>query len=326
MTESPGARLRALFNNGETTLAPFGALPIHAQMAERAGYEMFELSGATAAWWLFGVADVGWVTLTEVVDLARRITRAVDIPVYADADTGYGGPVNVQRTVSEFIDAGVAGIHIEDQQNPKKAGGQPGIEIISDAEAIGRLNAACAARDRIDPDFVIVARTDGYGTSGGGVEEAIRRGQLYKQETGVDVIFYEGFHTWEQVRTAIAATPGPAYSIPSLDMKQRPPLKELSEMGQALEILPFVLPGVHDAWRILLDVKKQDSYAPMDEYFGRMAAAVGTPYGVHWGDVFGKPSYQEVRELEERFLPADQHRDYVNNINAQWSDDDQEKE
>ena len=153
----------------------------------------------------------GWLTLTEVVAHAKRVARSVDIPVYCDADTGFGAPINVQRTVQEFIDAGVAGIHIEDQREPKKSGGTTGIELVSDAEAIGRLNAAVDARDRLDADFVIVARTDGYGAAGGGVDEAIRRAQLYRAETGVDAIFYEGFHTWEQAELALKETPGPNY-------------------------------------------------------------------------------------------------------------------
>ncbi|WP_157157593.1 oxaloacetate decarboxylase [Diaminobutyricimonas sp. LJ205] len=316
MTQTKGARLRALFQDSQTTLVPFGVLPIHAQMAEAAGFEAFEVSGGISAWWEHGVADVGYVTLTEVVDHARRVARSVDIPVYCDADTGYGAPVNVVRTVREFIDAGVAGIHIEDQKEPKKAGGQPGIALVSDAEAIGRLNAAVEARDKYDPDFVLVARTDGYGAAGGSVEEAIRRGQLYREETGVDVIFYEGFHTWDQIRLALSETPGPAYAIPSPSIEPRPPMAELSAMGQSIEIVPFILPGVHEAWRLLLDVKKAGTYEPMDDYIKKIAAAQGTEYGVGWGDGFARPSYADVRRMEEAFLPEEQQRDYVNNVNA----------
>ena len=156
---SPGKALRAIFDSPETALMPFGALPLHAQMAQHAGFDAFQLSGGMSAWWL-GVSDTGWLTMTEVVEHAKRTARAVDIPIYCDADTGFGAPINVQRTVSEFIDAGVGGIHIEDQREPKKSGGVAGIELVSDAEAIGRLNAAVDARDKLDKDFVIVARTD----------------------------------------------------------------------------------------------------------------------------------------------------------------------
>lgn len=312
-----GQRLRALFESRETTLMPFGVLPIHAQMAERAGFDAFEISGGMLSWWVGGVADVGYLTLTEIVQHAARVARSVDIPVYCDADTGYGGPVNVQRTMTEFIHAGIAGIHIEDQKEPKKAGGQSGIELVSDAEAIGRLNAACDARDATDPDFVIVARTDGYGAAGGSLKEAIRRGQLFKAETGADVIFYEGLHTWDQIRTALTETPGPAYAIPHPSIEARPPMGELAAMGQSIDIVPFLLPGVADSWKLLVDVAEAGHYGPMDDYIKAIAAQRGTKYDVGWGDGFGRPSYADARSLEEQFLPADQQRDYVNNANAE---------
>src|SRR3954470_12847683 len=172
-------RLRRLLTSGETTVMPFGILPIHAQMAEQAGFEAFEISGGMTAWWVFGMPDSGLVTQTEIIEHAARVVRSVNIPIYCDADTGYGGPLNVWRTTQEFIAAGVAGIHIEDQREPKKAGGGPGVEIVPDAEAVGRLTAAIDARNELDPDFVIVARTDAYGAAGGSLAEAIRRGNLY---------------------------------------------------------------------------------------------------------------------------------------------------
>lgn len=189
---------------------PFGVLPIHAQMAERAGFEAFEISGGMTSWWIGGAADVGLLTLTEMTQHAARVARSVDIPVYCDADTGYGGVMNVRRTVHEFIWSGIAGIHLEDQEEPKKAGGQSGIALVSDAEAIGRFTAATDARDELDEDFVIVARTDGYGAAGGGLKEAIRRGQLYRKETAVDVIFYE------------ACTTGRRYGSPCRRPRGRP--------------------------------------------------------------------------------------------------------
>lgn len=317
MTEKKTTRLKALFQRPETVLMPFGVLPLHAQMAERAGFEAFEVSGGMSTWWLGGVPDVGLMTLTEVIENAARVARSVDIPVFCDADTGYGGPANIRRTVHEFIHAGVAGIHIEDQKEPKKAGGQSGIALVSDEEAIGRFRAACDARDELDKDFVIVARTDGYGAAGGSLEEAIRRGQLYARETDADVIFYEGLHTWDQIRTALAETPKPAYAIPAQTISPRPSMSELSAMGQSIEIVPFLLPGAHEVWKLLVDVKKAGHYGPMDDYIKRMNQAKGTEYDIGWGDKFVRPSYAEVRGMEEKYLPADQQRDYVNNVNAQ---------
>jgi 2-methylisocitrate lyase-like PEP mutase family enzyme len=310
-TPSKAQRLREFFASPRTELMPFGVLPIHAQMAEAAGFEAFHISGGMASWWLKGVPDVGLMTRTEVIDNARRVVQSVDIPVYCDADTGYGGIQNVGQTVREFIDAGVAGIHIEDQLDPKKAGGQAGIEIVSDEEAIGRLNAAVEARNNIDPDFVITARTDGYAVAGGGLEEALRRGQLYRAETDVDVIFYEGIRDWEEVRYLLTETEGPAYVIASRHAGPTPPVAQLSEWGQAIQIVPFLQPGVQDAWKLLLKVKNSGEMAAYDQYMQDSFALEGTEEFVGYGDRFVKPSYQQVRELEERHLPADQQRDYA---------------
>ena len=311
---SPGRARRAVFESDTAELLPLGAVPIHAQMAQHAGFSAFQLSGAASAWWQ-GISDVGWLTMTEVVDLARRTVRAADIPIYCDADTGYGAPVNVQRTVREFIDAGVAGIHIEDQREPKKSGGIAGIELVSDSEAIGRLNAACDARDEFDRDFMIVARTDGYGAAGGGIDEAIRRGQLYKAETGADVIFYEGFHTWEQAELALKETPGPAYVIGTPLIGTRS-IAELSAMGQAVQSLPVFLPGVHAVYRFMVDVMKSGEASAFNEQLERMSSEAGTSYDIGWGAMFGRPSTDYVRQTEEKYLPEEARRDYDSSAHA----------
>jgi methylisocitrate lyase len=309
MNEKKTTRLRRIFESDTTELMPFGVMPIHAQMAERAGFGSFHMSGGMTSWWN-GLPDVGLMTRTEIVDAARKIAHSVDIPVYCDADTGYGGIQNVRKTVQEFVAAGVAGIHIEDQRDPKKAGGQAGIAIVSDEEAIGRLRAAVEVRDELDPDFVITARTDGYGAAGGGLEEALRRGKLYRQETGVDVIFYEGIRTWDEVRHLLAETTGPTYAIASRHAGPTPPVAELSKMGQAINIVPFIIPGIQELWKLLLKVRDSGELAPIDEYLHLMFEIEGTEEFVGWGDAFVQPSYQDVRALEERFLPAEQQRDY----------------
>jgi 2-methylisocitrate lyase-like PEP mutase family enzyme len=290
---------------------PFGVLPIHAQMAQHAGYEAFEVSGGMTAWWTAGAPDSGLLTQTEVVAHAARVVRSVDIPVYCDADTGYGGVLNVRRTTQEFIHAGVAGIHIEDQREPKKSGGGPGIELVPDAEAVGRLRAAIDSRDEIDPDFVIVARTDGYGAAGGSLAEAIRRGNLYKREAGADVIFYEGLRTWDEARIAIAETQGPAYAIVSKDARPTPSLAEQSAMGQAMSVLRFTLPGVQEVWNLLLRARQSGSFAPVDEYLDAAEQYRGTDFFVGHGDRFVRPAYARLRDLEERYLPPGLQRDYT---------------
>jgi 2-methylisocitrate lyase-like PEP mutase family enzyme len=310
-SEKMTTRLRRLLTSPETTVMPFGVLPIHAQMAQHAGYEAFEISGGMSAWWIGGAPDLGLLTQTEMVAHATRVVRSVDIPVYCDADTGYGGVLNVLRTTQEFIHAGVAGIHIEDQREPKRTGGGPGIDLVSDAEAVGRLRAAIDARDELDPDFVIVARTDGYGAAGGSLAEAIRRGNLYRREAGADVIFYEGLRTWDEARVAIAETEGPAYAIVSKDARPTPSLAEQTAMGQAMSVLRFILPGVQEVWNLLLKARQSGSFAPVDEYLDAVEQYRGTDFFVGNGDRFVRPTYAQGRAIEERYLPPELQRDYT---------------
>jgi methylisocitrate lyase len=254
------------------------------------------------------------MTRTEVLDNARRVAQSVDIPVYCDSDTGYYGIQNVRKTVQDFISAGVAGIHIEDQVEPKKAGGQAGIQIVSDEEAIGRLRCACEARDEIDPDFVLTARTDAYAVAGGGLEEALRRGRLYRKETGVDVIFYEGIRSWKEIEYLLKETPGPAYCIASRHAGRSPSIKELSKMKQAMNVLMLFTPGVQGIWDLMLKVAKTGEVYHYDDYLAERFAHEGEESFLGLGDIFVKPTYKEVRELEERFLPPEKHRDYEGSV------------
>lgn len=315
MVGSPKSRLlREFFFSPKTELLPLGVVPIHAQMCERAGFGAFHISGGLSAWWLNGEPDTGMMSRSEVLDNARRIVRSVDIPVYCDADTGYGGIQNVRKTIQEFIQVGLAGCHIEDQLDPKKAGGAAGIALVSDEEAIGRLNAAIEARDELDPDFVITARTDGYGAGGGGLGEAVRRAKLYREKTKVDVIFFEGLRTWEEVRFALSEVPGPAYAIASRHAGRTPSVAELTDMGQAVQVLPIAFPGVQEIWKLVRAIAVQGGPAPMDEYVEKLFSIEGTEDFTGYGDGFVKPTYEQVREMEEKFLPKDQQRDYEGSI------------
>lgn len=314
MTKSKSHRLREFFFSPKTELLPLGVLPIHAQMCERAGFGAFHISGAMSAWWLNGEPDAGLTTRSEMLDNARRVVQSVDIPVYADADTGYGGVQNVRKTIQELIRAGVAGCHIEDQLDPKKAGGAAGIALVSDEEAVGRLNAAIEARDELDADFVITARTDGYGAGGGGLAEAVRRGKLYRERTKADVIFFEGLRSWDEIRFALSEVSGPAYAIASRHAGRTPSVAEMTEMGQAINVLPIAVPGVQEIWTLLLEIKRAGQTGPMDEYVRKLFSIEGAEEFTGYGDVFIKPTYEQIRGMEEKFLPISQRRDYEGSI------------
>ena len=163
--------------------------PLDAQIAERAGLSCVYMSGYSVAL-LNGWPDMGLLTMTEMTRTASMIAGAVEIPVIADADDGYGNALTTMRTVQEYIKTGVAGIHIEDQQFPKRCGHIAGKLLVSREEAVGKFRAAVEVRNRLDPDFVLIARTDGFGAVGGSLEEAIWRGRAYA-DAGVDLVWCE---------------------------------------------------------------------------------------------------------------------------------------
>ncbi|HEY6473541.1 MAG TPA: isocitrate lyase/PEP mutase family protein, partial [Acidimicrobiales bacterium] len=167
------ARLRARLDREELMTVPGGCMPLWAMMAQRAGFELFFLAGSQLSWFLYGVPDCGIVGLRDVVDHARHLAARADIPVLVDADTGYGNAVNVTYAVQEFVRSGVAGISIEDQEAPKKSGTNAGRRCISLAEATGKIRAAVAARDELDPSFVVCARTDAIGAESTNFEDAL---------------------------------------------------------------------------------------------------------------------------------------------------------
>jgi carboxyvinyl-carboxyphosphonate phosphorylmutase len=186
MAVSPGARLRQLMATQAPVIAPGAANALSARIVADAGFDVVYVSGAGIANWALGVPDLGLTTRQDVVTEVARICRAVDVPVIADADTGYGNALNVYRTVEEFERAGVAAIQLEDQVDPKRCGHFEGKAVITAAEMEAKLHAALDARR--DGDLVIIARTDARAVDG--LDAAIERGQRYRA-AGADAIFVE---------------------------------------------------------------------------------------------------------------------------------------
>jgi isocitrate lyase len=187
--ERPGRRFRQLLGDEPYVFTGGIYSPLDAQLAERAGMKAIYMSGYSVAM-LNGWPDMGFLTMTEMTRAASMIASAVEIPVIADADDGYGSALNTMRTVAEYVKTGVAGIHLEDQQYPKRCGHIAGKTIVSREEACGKFRAAIAERDRLDREFVVIARTDAYGAVGGSMEEAIWRGRAYA-DLGVDLVWCE---------------------------------------------------------------------------------------------------------------------------------------
>ncbi len=186
--------LRSLLARSNILMAPGATDAIHARMIQEAGFDAVYATGAGIANVHFGLPDIGLLTMTEMVEHIRRIADAVDVPVIADADTGYGNPLNVMRAVREFERAGVAAIQIEDQVSPKRCGHFDGKEVVSADEMVQKLRAAVAARQ--DPELVLIARTDALATHG--FDEAVARGRLYAAH-GADVVFVEAPTSAEQI-------------------------------------------------------------------------------------------------------------------------------
>lgn len=224
---SLASTLRRRLSTGQLLIAPGAMDALSARIIQQAGGEVVYFTGAGFANSQFAVPDLGLTTLSETTEQVRRITAAVDIPIIADADTGYGGPLNVRRTVMELERAGVAGIQIEDQQEPKRCGHFDHRAVASKEVMIARVRAACDAR--VDPDLVIVARTDARQTEG--LEAAIDRAIAYA-EAGADLLFVEAPVSVQELRAIPPALPVPA--VLNLVEGGRTPLlpaSELQEMG-----------------------------------------------------------------------------------------------
>lgn len=191
---SRGSRLRALLGAPGATIAPGVYDALGARLVEQVGFDVCYLTGAGVANAQFGFPDVGLVTLTEMVDCARRVMDATALPVIVDADTGHGGPLSVMRSVRLFERAGAAGIQIEDQAMPKRCGHFAGKRIVDTEEMVTRIEAARMARS--DPSLVIIARTDARAVEG--FDAAVERARQYAR-AGADAIFVEAPETVEEL-------------------------------------------------------------------------------------------------------------------------------
>lgn len=201
---SPAASLRGLIEAGGIVMAPGAADPLAARLVQQAGFPAVYMTGFGATASRLGMPDLGLLTQTEMTEHARNMTRAVSIPVIADADTGYGGPSNIHRAVREYLQAGVAAIHLEDQAAPKRCGQLAGIRLVGAEENAQRLR--CAVEAKGGDDLLIIGRTDALPAQG--IDEAVRRAHLY-QAAGVDLVFIDGIKRIAEVEAVARAVPGP---------------------------------------------------------------------------------------------------------------------
>src|SRR5579863_588473 len=264
------SRLRDLLAGPEMIVAPFVFDCIQARLAAAAGFEAVYMTGfGTAA--ARGFPDLGLLTMTEMVANAGAISRSVNVPVICDADTGYGNPLNVWRTVREYEDSGAAALHIEDQVFPKRCGFLAGKQVIAMDEMVPKVRAACDARR--DPNFVIIARTDALAVNGW--DDVARRARAYRA-AGADLIFVDGIRTLDDLRRYVAEIG----DLPLLYNGSLLPVDELARHGFKLTIhtgtLMAAFVAIRDAMRQLKETGVLD--VPITGHlFGELIETLGVP-------------------------------------------------
>lgn len=295
-------RLAASLAAPEITVAPGVYDGISARLVEQQGFETGFLSGAGVSNSRLAQPDVGFLSLPDIADLTRHLADAVDIPIWVDADTGYGNAVGVHRTVRRLADAGAAAVMIEDQEWPKRCGHMEGKSVIPFAEAVAKVEAADAARREHAPELLIKARTDAATTRG--LDEAIERLRAFA-DAGADIVFADALTSEPDIRRVADEVDGAALSVNmGFGVRSRPttpliPAPKLEAMGVDAVIYPRLITAA--------------ATAGMQRALDELQTAIDTPETyeapdsvVDWEyymDLVGKPA---VDDLEARFAVDDE--------------------
>ena len=285
--DKPTTTLRKLLARPKLLLAPGVADAMNARIVAHEGFEALYMTGSGTAATRLGMPDVGLLTMDEMVDNAGRIAEAAGIPLIADADTGYGGPLNVRRTVRAYERAGVAAIHIEDQQWPKRCGHFAGKTLIETHDMVAKIKAAVDAKT--DGDFMIIARTDAYSVEG--YEGALERADRYA-EAGADMIFVEELRTVEQLAQVPKRYRQPTlYNMGGSGKTPFLSATEIEELGFKVVIYPnFIMrAAIQAAQGVLRELKNTGS---LKNTFDKMSG---------WEERHELLRMNEVRELEARY-------------------------
>ena len=304
-----GDTLRELIAADELLQCPGVHDPLTATIADRVGFDALYVTGYGTSVSKVGYPDAGFIAMPEMVENAKRVRERASVPVIADADTGYGNATNVIRTVREYVDAGVAAIHIEDQAFPKRCGHTEGRQLIPKDEAVGKFRAAADVRDDRDADLLLIARSDARGASSGSLDEAIDRVTAYV-EAGADVAFVEGptdVDELERIGEAVDAPllyncVGKVGTSPYVDPET------LAALGYDMVIYPLAttLATLESVYRRLRAFETEGQTALMD-----LDEAVADS-GV--GDLHEFVGFPEVVEWERRYMPADEQAKYDDSL------------
>ena len=262
---TPRHTLRTLVARKQGLVVPGAYDGISARLVQRAGFPAVYMTGYGTSASRLGLPDLGFAGLAEMADHARNLAAVLDVPLIADADTGYGNALNVRRTVQAYEAAGVAALHIEDQVAPKRCGHLSGHQVIPRGEFAGKIRAAVEART--DPDFLVIARTDAI--SAVGVDEALRRGEA-AAAAGADVLFIEAPRDEAQVERVARAFDTPLlYNYAPGGRSPLLPFPRLRELGYAIILLPVdtLLVGVQAIAAFLDEARRRDDVTSLAERY-----------------------------------------------------------
>jgi 2-methylisocitrate lyase-like PEP mutase family enzyme len=254
-------RLRHLVNRKEGLVVPGAYDGVSARLVERAGFPVVYMTGYGTSASRLGLPDMGFAGLGEMADQARNMAAAVSIPLLADADTGYGNALSVRRTVALYEAAGVAGLHLEDQQLPKRCGHLAGKTVVAVEEFAAKIRAAVEARQ--DPDLLIIARTDAIAVTG--FDDALRRAEA-AAKAGADMLFVEAPTTEAQIERVARAFDTPLlFNYAPGGRSPLLPFARLRELGYAVILLPVdtLLVATRAVQGFLQAVREGDAVLPL---------------------------------------------------------------
>jgi methylisocitrate lyase len=284
-------QLRNLLERPGAVVVPGVYDSLSARICEMAGFEAVFHSGYGTAAARLGQPDIGLLTLTEMAAQLKSITRAVRIPVLGDSDNGFGNAVNADRAVREYIWAGAAGLFMEDQVSPKRCGHMEGKQVISRDEMMGKLRAAIDARNELDPDVVIMYRTDAIHVTG--FEDALDRAKA-AVDAGVDMVFVEALETREQMERAVKEI-GVPLMLNLIEGGKTPlvPVKEAEALGFKMIVpaLSALFAAARGMYEVMSEIRKEgvsEGYSDRLFTFREFAELV---------------RLDEIREMEEKYIP-----------------------
>jgi 2-methylisocitrate lyase-like PEP mutase family enzyme len=262
---SRGQRLRHFISRRQGLVVPGAYDGVSVKLLEQAGFPVAYMTGYGVSASRLGLPDMGFAGLAEMADHARNMASAVSIPLIADADTGYGNALTVRRTIALYESAGVAGLHLEDQQLPKRCGHLAGKLVVPIEEFAAKIRAAVDAR--ADPDLVIIARTDAIAVNG--FDDALRRAEAATR-AGADMLFVEAPTTEAQIEQVARAFDTPLlFNYAPGGRSPLPPFSRLRQLGYAIILLPVdtLLVAARAIQRFLAEVRAHDAVLPLADRY-----------------------------------------------------------